>query len=119
MAESNFNEIIGYDKKIIKDKTNIGPRVPNLSQDTDLLNIHCDLVNSSVVDGKETDIIYSFRTSVLESSYSFTLEPRTVTFNPVNKSIIKEIRMYVTDRKRRTVNLDGADVAYSLLLKPV
>ena len=66
LTKSNFNGLIGYDNKIIKDKTNIGPGVPNLTQDTDLLNIHCDLVNSSLVDGKETDIIYSFSTSVLE-----------------------------------------------------
>ena len=84
-----------------------------------MLNIHCDLVNSSIVHGKETDIIYSFSISVLESSFSFTLEPRRVTFNPVNKNIIKEIRMYVTDGKRRIVDLHGADVAYSLLLKPI
>ena len=84
-----------------------------------MLNIHCDLVNSSLVDEKETDIIYSFSTSVLKSSFSFALEPKRVTFNPVNKNMIKEIRMYVTDGKRRIVNLHGAVVAYSLLLKPI
>ena len=39
---------------------NVGTKVPNLSQDTDILNIHCDLVNDSLVDGEESDIIYSF-----------------------------------------------------------
>ena len=42
LTKSNFYELIGFDKKIIKDKVNIGPIVPNLSQDTDILNIHCD-----------------------------------------------------------------------------
>ena len=51
-THSNFYELIGFDKKIIKDPINIGPRVPNLSQDTDILNIHCDLINESLVDGK-------------------------------------------------------------------
>ena len=92
---------------IIKNKTNIGPRIPNLSQKTDILNNYCDLINTSLV-GKYTDIIYIFSTSVLQSSYSFTLEPKRVTFNPVNKNILKEIRMYVTDGKRRIVNLYGA-----------
>ena len=65
----------------------------------------------------ETDIISSFSTSVLESSYSFTLEPRRVTFNPVNKNIIKEIRMCVTDGKRRIVSLHGADdMIYMVLI---
>ena len=37
LTKSDFNELIGYDKKIIKDETNIGVRVPNLTQDTDVL----------------------------------------------------------------------------------
>ena len=47
LTPSNFGNLIGFDKKILKDKLNIGPRVPNLSQDTDMLNVHCDLTNDS------------------------------------------------------------------------
>ena len=63
--------------------------------------------------------MYTFSTSVLQSAYSFTLEPRRVTFNTVNSNKIKEIGMYVTVGKRRTVNLHVADVFFSLLLKPI
>ena len=119
LTESNFNDLIGFDKKVSKSGNNIGVRVPNLSQDTDILNIHCDLINDSLVDGQDTDIIYSFSTSVLRPSYSFTLEPRRVTFNPTNKNIISSIRIYITDGKRRLVNLNGADTAFSLILKRV
>ena len=93
--------------------------MPNLSQDTDVLNIHCDLVNESLVDGEETDIIYSFSTSVLRPSYSFTLEPQRVTFNPVNKTTISSIRIMITDGKRRLVDLNGADTSFSLILKSI
>ena len=65
LTKSNFHDIIGFDKKVIlKDAENFGSRMPNLSQDTEMLNIHCDLVNTSLVDGVDTDIIYSFSTSV-------------------------------------------------------
>ena len=74
LTASNFNDLIGFDKKVLKNETNIGPKVPNLSQDTDILNIHCDLINDSLVDGQDTDIIYSFSTNVLRPSYSFTIE---------------------------------------------
>ena len=117
LTQSNFNDLIGFDKKILKDEVNLGPRVPNLSQDTDMLNVHCDLTNSSLVDGEESDIIHSFSTSVLRPSYSFTLEPMRVTFSPVNKNRIGSIRVYITDGKRRIVNLNGADTAFSLILK--
>jgi len=119
LTASNFNELIGFDKKILSNETNIGTRVPNLSQDTDILNIHCDLINESLVDGQDTDIIYSFSTSVLNPSYSFTLEPKRVTFNPVNKNYISSIRIHITDEKRRLVNLNGSDTSFSLILKSI
>ena len=119
LTVSNFNDLIGFDKKVLKSGNNTGVRVPNLSQDTDILNIHCDLINDSLVDGKDTDIIYSFSTSVLQPSYSFTIEPRRVTFNPINKNNIDSIRIHITDGKRRLVDLDGADTSFSLLLKKI
>ena len=119
LTASNFNDLIGFNKEILKNEQNIGPKVPNLSQDTDILNIHCDLINDSLVDGQETDIIYSFSTSVLRPSYSFTLEPQRVTYNPTNKNSISGIRIYITDGKRRLINLNGADTSFSLILKRI
>ena len=119
LRASDFNDLIGFDKKILTSGTHIGSRVPNLSQHTDILNIHCDLINESLVDGKETDNIYLFSTSVLRPSYSFTLEPLRVTFNPINKITISSIRMWVTDGKKRSVDLNGADTSFSLILKSI
>ena len=119
LTASNFNDLIGFNKTVLTSETNIGPSVPNLSQDTDILNIHCDLINDSLVDGQDTDIIYSFSTSVLNPSYSFTLEPRRVTYNPTNKNSISSIRIYITDGKRRLINLNGADTSFSLILKRI
>ena len=117
LTASNFNDLIGFDKKVLKSGNNTGVRVPNLSQDTDILNIHCDLINDSLVDGEDTDIIYSFSTSVLKPSYSFTIEPVRVTFNPINRNSISSINIYITDGKRRLIDLNGADTSFSLLLK--
>ena len=119
LTASNFNELIGFKKEVLKNEINIGSNVPNLSQDTDVLNIHCDLINESLVDGQETDIIYSFSTSVLRPSYSFTLEPIRVTYNPTNKNFIDSIRIHITDGKRRLIDLNGADTSFSLLLKKI
>ena len=119
LTKSDFNELIGYDKKILKDEMNIGARVPNLTQDTDVLNIHCDLVSTSLVDGEESDIIFSFGTSTLRASYGFVLEPRRVIFNPVNKTSISSIRIYITDGLRRPVYLNNSDIAFSVILKRV
>lgn len=104
-------------KKILTASSNVGTEVPNLSQDTDILMIHCDLVSDSLVDGEESDVVYSFSTSVLRPSYSFTLKPRRITFNPINKQTISSIRMYITNGTRRVVDLNGADTSISLILR--
>ena len=40
LTKSNFFDLIGFDKKIVTLGVNVGPKVPNLSQDTGILNIH-------------------------------------------------------------------------------
>ena len=103
LTKSNFNRLIGYKKEILKDERNVGSTTPNISEDTDVLNIHCDLISKSLVDGEESDIIFSFGTGTLQSSYNFVLEPRRVIFNPINKTRISSIRLYITDGLRRPV----------------
>ena len=117
LRASNFNDLIGFNKRILTNTENIGDYTPNLSQDTEILNIHCDLISESLVDGDETDIIYSFGTNDLTPSYAFTKEPLRVQFNPVNKYLINNIRIYITDGQRRIIDLNNADTAFSLILK--
>ena len=119
LTKSNFNKLIGNDKEIIDNEVNIGSKTPNLSEDTDVLNIHCDLISDSLVNGKESDIIFSFGTGTLRASFNFVLEPRRLIFNPINRTSISSIRIYVTDGLRRPVYLNHADTAFSLILKRV
>ena len=117
LTQSDFNDLIGFNKKIITNSENIGEYIPKLSQDREILNIHCDLISDSLVDGDETDIIYSFSTSTLTPSHSFTQEPRRMQFNPVNKNMINKIRIYITDGKRRIIDLNHSDTSFSLVLR--
>ena len=79
--------------------------------------LRASLTSTSLVDGEESDIIYSFGTITLKASYGFVLEPRRVIFNPLNKTSISSIRIYITDGLRRPVYLNNADTAFSLILK--
>ena len=117
LRTSNFGDLIGFNKQILTSSENIGDYTPNLSQDTEILNIHCDIISESLVDGDETDIIYTFGTNDLTPSYAFTKEPLRVQYNPVNKYIINTMRIYITDGKRRIIDLNNADTAFSLILR--
>ena len=117
LTTSNFRDLIGFNKRILTSSENVGDYTPNLSQDTEILNIHCDLISESLVDGDETDIIYTFGTNDLQPSYAFTKEPLRVQYYPVNKYIINTLRVYITDGKRRIIDLNDADTSFSLILR--
>ena len=117
LTQSDFNDLIGFNKKILTSSENVGDYIPNLSQDREILNIHCDLISDSLVDGDGTDIVYSFSTSTLTPSYSFTQEPRRVQYYPINKFVINKIRIYITDGKRRIIDLNHSDTSFSLILR--
>ena len=119
LTKSNFNNLIGFNRVILRDEVNIGIKTPNVSEDTDFLNIRCDLISDSLVNGEESDIIFSFGAGTLRASYNFVLEPRRIIFNPINRTSISSIRIYVTDGLRRPVYLNHADTAFSLILKTV
>jgi len=112
LTKSNFNNLSGFNKVILQNEVNIGTKTPNISEDTDVLNIHCDLISDSLVNGEESDITF-------RASYNFVLEPRRIIFNPINGTSILSIRIYVTDGLRRPVYLNHADTAFSLILKRV
>ena len=58
LTKSNFHRLIGFKKEILRNERNVGSLTPNISEDTDVLNIHCDLISESLVDGEESDIIF-------------------------------------------------------------
>jgi len=119
LTKSNFNNLIEFDKEILDKEVNIGSKTPNASEDIDVLNIHCDLISDSLVNEEESDIIFNFGTGTLRASYNFILEPRRIIFNPINKTSISSIRIYVIDGLRRPVYLNHADTVFSLILKRV
>ena len=38
LTKSNINNLIGFNKVILRDEENIGTKTPNISEDTDVLN---------------------------------------------------------------------------------
>ncbi len=117
---SDFNEILGYDKGVLSSGNHIGVRVPNITRSVDTICIHCSLVTRAVTD-ERSDVIYCFNIVArgINRSYPFSIEPRRLKWNPVNKTRIDSIRMYVTDSLNRPIHFNGVDTAYHIIIKEV
>ena len=78
--------------------------------------LHCDLITRRI-SNVPSDVLYSFSTAGLEVSYPFQKEPRRLEWHPVNKSYIHEIRVWVTDGRNNILELNGTNIAISLMIE--
>ena len=111
-----FNELIGFDKKIITE-TEYGSRLPNITNSVDSLHVNIDAIKNSIVGGEASNTIYVLPTDTLDRSFPFTKEPIRTLFNIVDSKLISSMRIYVTDSIGRPVNLNGINWYMTLVLR--
>ena len=117
LSEGEFAELLGYEKKILTGKKNfVGAMVPNIKKSVDWVYLHCNLI-SRRVNNVPSDVLYNFSTTGLQVSYPFKKEPYWLKWHPVNKSIINSIRIWVTDGRDNPLELNGIDVAVSIMIE--
>ena len=114
-SQGNFGELLGFDKKILNGPS-LGTKIPNITRGVDWVYLHCDLI-SRQTNNVPSDLLYSFSTADLRVSYPFKKEPRRLEWQPVNKSHINGIRVWVTDGRNNILNLNGTDIAISLMIE--
>ena len=96
LRNSNFGDLIGFDKKIIT-QTEYSSNLPNITNSIDVININCDIISDSIVDGRFGNTLAMIPTDNLTRSYPFTFEPRRALFSPISKSKISEMSINLTD----------------------
>ena len=114
-SQGKFAELLGYGKSILNGDV-VGRKVPNITKRVDWVYLHCDLI-SRRTNNVPNDVLYSFSTSDLHVSYPFRKEQCRLEWQPVNKSYIEEIRVWVTDGRNNILDLNGTDIAISLIIE--
>ena len=114
LSQGNFGELLGYGKSILRGDV-VGRKVPNITRGVDWVYLHCDLIRRAK--NVPSDVLYSFSTSDLRVSYPFRKEPRRLEWQPVNNSYIDAIRVWVTDGRNNILDLNGTDIAISLIIE--
>ena len=114
-SQGNFGDLLGFGKRTLS-FTSVGTKIPNITRGVDWVYLHCDLITRRT-NNISSDVLYSFSTADLHVSYPFRKEPRRLKWQPVNNSSINEIRVWVTDGRNNILNLNGTDVAISLMIE--
>jgi len=91
--------------------------IPNITKSVDWVFLHCDLITRRAND-VESDVSYSFSTTGLQVSYPFQKEPYRLECHPVNKKTLnRSVRIWVTDVRNNILDLNGVDVALSIMIE--
>ena len=90
--------------------------IPDITRSVDWVFLHCDLISRRVND-VENDVLYSFSTTNLQVSYPFEKEPRRLECHPVNRTRIDSVRVWVTDGRNNILDLNGVNIALSIMIE--
>ena len=116
LSTGTFADLLGFEKKVISQEINISKYVPNITKGVDWVFIHCDLITREVKN-VGADVLHSMPTAVYNVGENISHQPLRLEWFPVNKNIIQEIRVYITDGRNNIVDLNGQDMAISVFIE--
>ena len=90
----------------------LSQKIVNLSN-TSKINLLCDAIDGSVVNGIRQPILYSF---VLDkpAGYKVFCEPETIHYKKINKSVLNTITFYLEDDNNEEVDFNGETLTFTL-----
>lgn len=116
LRNGDFRNLIGFEQKIYTDSS-YGANLPDITRSVDNVFIHSNVVSDSFVSSIKSDVLYRFSVDNLPLSYPFHMEPKRAIFNKINTSIIKDVRIYVTDELNRPLTLNNVPISLILLVR--
>jgi hypothetical protein len=116
--ENTFHELIGFEKKVYKDKVNIGENIGKISKVLSI-NIECDLVNGNYTNGELNNILYSFPANAVPLGYNMIERMNPPKYLPVSRKMIDSIHIRIIDQDGDLISFNGEEITMWLDLKQV
>ena len=92
----------------------LSQKIVNLNS-TNKINLKCDCIDGSVVNGIREPILFSFVLDKL-SGYKVFCEPETIHYKKINKSVLNTITFYLEDNDHKEVDFNGETLTFTLQL---
>ena len=116
-GSGNFHDLLGFDKKILKGSA-FGESLPNITNSIDNIYLRCSLLSDSIIDGKRSNVLFTFPTNTKTRSLPFREHPQIdYLWNKINTQYISEVRFWLTDDRDREVDLNGIDISLAIVMK--
>lgn len=96
---------------------NKSPRIVDIIKIKKVL-VNVDIISGCYVNGKQSPCIYSFDPYKVPPGYKIDDYPKpSLTYYPVNRTIINNFRIWLTDEEENPLNLQGEEITISLEIR--
>ena len=120
--DNSFGELLGFEKIIVGNSTN----TENTTESTKVVeitliknvSIECNLVSSSYLNGKKTNILYRF-TIPAPLGYDFEMNPKNIIWLPLSINSFNSISFRLADDKGKLLKLRGYVFSFLTLIRQV
>jgi hypothetical protein len=116
LGGSKFHELLGFEPGIHVN-TVTGKYLANISRGVDVLEVHCDAIESSRYNDETSNILYSFTPTAPPGA--LIIEPiiEPIYLPVINTSELRRLRIWITDQNDQPIDVNGQMVRYTLLIK--
>ena len=116
-GSGNFHDLLWFEKKLLTGSA-FGSSLPNITNSIDNIYLRCSLLSNSIIDGKRSEVLFTFPTNTKVRALPFKEHPQIdYLWNEINTKYISEVRFWLTDNKDRKVDLNGIDISIAIVMK--
>ena len=115
-VEDSICTVLGFDKKEYgPGQRHEGEHIVNIMNVNSIL-VHCDIIESSRLNGVEAPIIYTFFPNASPGDKIVSV-PRHLIYVPITLNVISCMTCWVTDQNGRDLNLQGEELTLTFHIK--
>lgn len=113
-----LHTLLGFNPAVYNDTTE-GQKPVNITSSNDSIQLHCDIITGSFVNGSKSDVLYQFQFTVAPSSLQ-EIKPNKILYLPIKytSGFLDRIRLYFTNQSGTPIDFNGERVSVLLSLMP-
>ena len=114
---SKLNDFLGFTNKRYAAGRNLSEKIANIPN-VDKVQLKCNCVDDSILDGKRESIPFSFSLNVRPVYKSFK-DPSSILFIKVNNGKVDDITFYLEDEDGKEVKFNGEILTFTVVLTKI
>ena len=116
--DRSLSKLLGFNKQTYKQGYHLGEKIPKITEINSIV-VHCDIIEGGYVNGKLTNLIFSFPAFTVPIGYRLNVIPTTLIYFPITRKTINSINIRITDEKGKEINFGGEEIMIDLLVREV